>query len=336
VKDLSSVLPLATPVIESYLHHAYQTSIICNDQKTMPWIMSNYIQLYFDGNEDFPVQFFMPDQTGYTWHFICPWLDYQVIKNDTIMKLKVDITDIMIHGIDNGYYLVAYLNEYFIPGKPSYQSKDHTHHFLIYGYNSEKQVFYHLGYNNKLFGTSEVKFSDFEKAFYSNPNYFYHTHDKMYMLRINNNFSYDFNNSRVLAQLKDLLYSNRQSHFNNDPVHIFGLNVYTNLKRIIDKRIQNGIDLKIPPFLLLAEHKKIMRLRLEYLNRQNLFNSLESSINRYTKLEQNFIAIRNMALLYNKTKRAYAMEKVMDDIAELKNEEAEVLFEIISIIENGY
>ncbi|WP_419890379.1 hypothetical protein [Paenibacillus xylanexedens] len=330
---MRKVLSLAQPIMESYLHHAYQTSIIGNEEKSMPWVLSNYIQLYFDGNDALPVQFYMPDETGYTWNVACPFLDVQLIKKETITGLHLDIIECIIYALNNESYVITYINENHVPQKPSYQNRDFSHMFFIYGYDQEKKVFHHLGYNmennNRKFGTIEVAFQDFVDAYYNNPEYLFHSHDKLFMAKPNCNFQYDFNVERVLDQLQQLLHSNRQQQFNDDPNHVFGLDVYGNFRRIIQQSLENGNELKIPPFLLLAEHKKIMQLRLEYMNRLKQFESFQKEQNRYRQLEQRLIFLRNAALLYNRTKRSEAMESMMDEIMDIRAEEADILDTII-------
>ncbi|GIP56757.1 hypothetical protein [Paenibacillus woosongensis] len=326
---MKKVLPIAEPKIVSYLHHAYQTSIIGNDEKAVPWILSHYIQLYYDGNKALPVQFYMPDETGYTWNITCPWLDVQVIKKETLAAFHTDIINFIIHAVKNDSYVFTYVNEKYIPYKTSYQKKNYSHMFMIYGYDLNKQVFHHLGYNNRVFGSVDVKFSDFKDAYYNNPEYIFHSHDKLCMIQLSKTFCYDFNVNRVYGELQALLHSKRQQQFNDDPNHVFGLDVYKSLEGIVEENLQNGVELKIQPFLLLAEHKKLMQERLKYMNGLKLFDSLDGECNRYRKLEQRLIAMRNLALLYNRTKRVEAMRNLLCELDSIRNEEADILELII-------
>lgn len=332
-------LPLAKPIIESYLHHAYQTSIIGLEEKTMPWLLSNYIQLYFDGNDALPLQFYMPDETGYTWNFACPSLDIQILKKETIAGLHTDIIEFIIYALNHGSYIMTYINEKHVPLKSSYKKNDFSHMFFIYGYDLEKRVFNHLGYNiennNRKFGTSEITFDNFMQAYHNNPNYIFHSHENIYLAKLNNNFQYNFNISQVLEQLTNLLHSSRQNKFNDDPNHIFGLNVYANLKRILRQNLECRNDIKLAPLLLLAEHKKLMVQRLEYMSNLKIMNSFHKEQHKYKQLEERLIFLRNSALLYNRTKRVDAMDNILDELINIHTEEAEVLDAILIKMTTG-
>ncbi|WP_434748917.1 hypothetical protein [Paenibacillus amylolyticus] len=336
---MHKVLPLAKPIIESYLHHAYQTSIIGLEEGTTPWLLSNYIQLYFDGNDSLPLQFYMPDETGYTWNFGCPFLDTQVIKKETITELHKDIKEFIIYALKHGNYVMTYINEKHVPQKSSYKKNDFSHMFFIDGYNLENQTFHHLGYNvennSRRFGTSEITFENFIKAYHNNPNYLFHTHENVYLTRLNYNFQYDFNISQVLDQLTNLLHSSRQKKFNDDPNHVFGLNVYANLRRILKQNLESRIDMKLTPFLLLAEHKKLMVQRLEYMSTLKIMDNFLKEQHTYKQLEQRLIFLRNSALLYNRTKRVDVMDNMLDELIHIQTEEAEVLDAILHKMHMG-
>lgn len=323
------ILPIATPVIESYLHHAYQTAIIGCHEKTTPWILSNYIQLYYDGNILFPIQFYMPDSTGYTWNFLCPWMNYQVIHKKTLIALKADILDLIIHAINDGYYVIAYVNEKYIPNKPSYQSKDFSHMFMIYGYDLDKKTFWHLGYNNRIFGSAEVVFNEFIKAFHDNPQYQFYTHDRLYLLKVNENFKYDFNIEFIRYQLIELVSGKHRIGFQRDPNHIFGYDVYDNLITIIKDTIQEGFQINIIPFLLLSEHKKLMNMRLEYLGQMKDLD-VSFFMQGFSQVAERFITLRNKAMKYNFSGNYKSIQNLEDEILSLKEEELKLVNLIIN------
>ncbi|MGG4551686.1 hypothetical protein [Paenibacillus humicus] len=327
---MNVILPLAPPLIESYLHHLYQTAIICNNNKTAPWLLSNYIQIYYDGNELAPVQFYLPDETGYTWSPLCPWLETQILNKNTIANLNIDIIDFIKQSISDGYYFVTYINEKYIPGKISYEKKeDFSHMFLINGYNKEKQTLNHLGYNNKVLSQTEISFSNFRQAYYSNRNYPYYTHDKIYLMKINNNFNYEFNLTHVFNQLKDLIHSRRQDKFNNDPNHLFGYNVYSNLLNIMDKEVQEYQEINIIPFLLLSEHKKLMKMRIDYMIKQGFIDNGKRFQNDFEDIEKKFIILRNKALKYNFSKDINEVIDIKKEVEKYQYIEMELIHKII-------
>lgn len=331
----SVILPLAKPLLRSYLHHAYQTSILLNKpDRSMPWLLSNYIQLYSDGNEFSPVQFYMPDETNYTWNVACPLLESQILNRSMIARLNLNISELAIQAINEGYYIVTYVNDKYVPGKPSYQARDHSHMFFIYGYDLDERVFYHLGYHDNLFGTTKVDFSVFETAYYNNEGYIYNTHSRFMLYRMNEHFHYSFNVKEVIRQLKDLLYGNRQTKFDDDPVHLFGFGVYDYLVRIMERKIQNGEIVNIIPLYLLSEHKSLMGMRLEMLGKAGCLENAGHYRRLYANIERRFYTLRTKALRYNLTRNKETMDDIGQEMKRVKDEEMEILHEIVSLLES--
>ncbi len=47
------LLPLSTPPLMGYLHHAFPLSILAGKRPFLPWLYSQYIQLSCPGHYDF-------------------------------------------------------------------------------------------------------------------------------------------------------------------------------------------------------------------------------------------------------------------------------------------
>lgn len=328
-------LPLATPLLHSYLHHAYQTAVLGTEKdKTLPWVLSNFIQLYYDGNDVLPVQIYMPDNTGYTWNILCPWFDYQMVKKDMLNAMGTNIVEFVIQALNNGYYVMTYVNERYIPAKWSYGHTNFSHMFLIHGYDLEKRAFVHTGYS-RAYSTFEVTLSDFENSFHMNPEPTYHTHDRVYLFRMSDNFKYEFNITHIQEQMHGLLYSKPQTIFNENPVELFGFNVYDNLVRITEEKINNGEDIIITPFLLLSEHKKLMHMRLAYLEQLKLLDSLSQYPRMFAGFEQRFLVLRNIAFKFNTSKHGKSVEIIGKELKRLKEEETELMVEILDSLQKG-
>ncbi len=61
------------------------------------------------------------------------------------------------------YYVRLRLNEFYVPGTPSYKKLDFSHVNYLYGYDREREVFKVIGYNRYLIFT-EISFDEFLQA----------------------------------------------------------------------------------------------------------------------------------------------------------------------------
>lgn len=137
----------------------------------------------------------------------------------------------------------------------------------------------------------------------------------------------------VLVQLNELLTSKRQWKFDDDPNHIFGYEVYSNFARIVSSDIQEGKNVNIIPFLLLAEHKKLMRMRIEYLEKFGLLEDSREYANFFSDMEKKFITLRNKWLKYNFSKNKSAADGLAEQIEEAKEMEIQVLSKIVASLD---
>lgn len=66
------------------------------------------------------------------------------IRTDMIDKLGINLPSMLKTVLENGYYIRGVYNEKYIPYKQAYNSFDHTHDFLVIGYDDD--YFYSVGY----------------------------------------------------------------------------------------------------------------------------------------------------------------------------------------------
>ena len=124
---MKKTLPIATPPVIGYLHHAYPLSILANWTAYLPWFYSNYIQLYcpqnlqnLRRNRTLKFNFYRrPDQR----FSISPYLKVQFLDRDLIYNSSKDIVPFIVACIDKGYYVQPTVNEWFLSTSPAYQKR---------------------------------------------------------------------------------------------------------------------------------------------------------------------------------------------------------------------
>lgn len=159
------ILPLVVPPIRSYQYHAFQLSIVLNHQSSSEWFYNNYIQL----------RCYNKDQVAK--HGLCldfihlsplynPLLYTQKIYFSFLQALKNDILEFLIEAINDNFYIITFIDEFYIPERSSYKVSHRIHDVLIHGYDIEKKIFYISGFNqNRIYTISQVSFDNMVLSF---------------------------------------------------------------------------------------------------------------------------------------------------------------------------
>jgi hypothetical protein len=337
--ELQKVLPIADPPIKSYLHHAYGLSVLATSTKYLPWFYSNYIQLYFD------VNFIENRYSDYFNFFYYPFNEVnipnlQTLKIDRSILENKDRLDVnfFMRLIDKGYYIYTFVDEYYIPNRLVYKKKNLTHDIFLFGYDSSKQFFNVLGFDQDLiFNVSTVSFKDFIEAHAHGYNKDAWWTQFIFPTRLNNTIEYPFNLELVTGLLEDYLESKdsniRLSMYYKPRNNIFGLKCYEYIDRFL-QMVESGsfpIDYRVPCVLL--EHKQIMKLRLNYMNGLGI---VESDVcKKYAQIETEALIARNLMLKAFITKDLSIIPKVRQFIKSIYEKEINILFPLLKALKRG-
>ncbi|EGO8312552.1 BtrH N-terminal domain-containing protein, partial [Enterococcus faecalis] len=77
----------------------------------------------------------------------------------------IDIIKDITNMIREGYYVYLYLDEYFMPNRDAYQKFHLVHDNLIYGFDSDEEELFVLGYMNSQQLPSKLSYNSLRKAF---------------------------------------------------------------------------------------------------------------------------------------------------------------------------
>lgn len=83
----------------------------------------------------------------------------------------------------------------------------------------------------------------------------------------------------------------------------------------------------------MAEHKKLMRMRIEYLEKFGLLEDSREYANFFSDMEKKFITLRNKWLKYNFSKNKSAADGLAEQIEEAKEMEIQVLSKIVASLD---
>lgn len=327
------------PPITSYLPYSVLSSIICANESSYNWIYNNFIQLYHNGfgkedyypNSDFAYQ----DKL----YLSATELNEQNYK----LNFKSFIDD-MLFWIDNGNYIVIYLAESQIPGTRFYKKSDIIHSQFIFGYHKEKKNFYMMNFSAKSEkldilelkfdeiipalkytikinmarkNTQSITMRDFGKDF------------RLILLKYNfaQSVSYDpkINLPNIRQQLQDLINGNNSSihnlYFTSSQNATWGLATYDLVKKRLYEELSEGVCLDYRIMFMLYEHKKIMKQRMDYLEKKFSIKNYPDEILGIIQLAE---ILKNTTLKFNITKNKNTLVGFEAQIEEMRKLEIDL------------
>lgn len=257
----------------------------------------------------------------------CPFISW--LRNNQTTAHFIHFTEYIEYQIKQGYYLDACLDNFYLSCSEKFNKLHFIHQTFIYGFDSdERQIYISDFYDNGKYARKEVSYDEINKSI-ENIDYFinlykYVAFDYKINLKLLKLSIEDYINCRdslkkfefsCAAYNKDILYG---LDFYNYLIDTFGQEDY------IDKR----------PFHLLYDHKIMMKLRLEYLEKINVFD-LEKICRLKTKNEALINESKNLRILvlkYKIKRNDNLLQKIKDRLKSLKESDCELFTDILDCI----
>jgi hypothetical protein len=339
------ILKITDPPIKGYPDYAYPLSVILNYDYAYEWLYCNYIQLHFDENDIYdPVRFYFTDASSGIWNIRNPLLDYQMIHRDTLALLGNDIIKFIKDAIDLENYIIIYLDEFYLIDRWAYQNTHFNHINFIYGYDDKEQCFYTAGYDKNIqYSYTKISFLEIEQAYINNVKDYYEGINKIYLLKFDMmRKRYEFDILTVIKQLKEYVYAENSSlrynlEFNGGRNLYFGTDIYTPLKLYLDSIHKYGWNWNlIKPIFVLYEHKKLMALRIKFLEENGYLQVDSKYYNYFIDLAEMYSNIKFRFLKYMKTRKKHIIDEIIFLIDRSVSEETAMLKEMIIELETNY
>ncbi|GGH72249.1 hypothetical protein GCM10008014_58430 [Paenibacillus silvae] len=338
----TKMLSILIPPIHGYLCNAYPLSIALQNSNSEAWFLSNYIQVVCAGN--FPEgKFFTFYNSYFEWDSIflgCPFINYQKIHYQLIKKYNGELISFICDAIEKNNYVYLYVDEYYISHKSAFNKYSLPHEMLIFGYNRTESTFNVLGYDaNTVFGKYEVSFDELTIA-YQMCDKSTKNREYLYLLESNEDFNYQFDTQLVIQTLREYRYSiNTSLHFRaiNPPNDwwIYGMAAYTHFVKYIRsmmESLEGVIDIRI--FHTLWEHKRMMVLRINYIQKRNILINSDDILKQYTYIQDSSLILMRMVMKYNLINDKKTLEKIEKKILEIESLETQALDNLIKRLES--
>jgi hypothetical protein len=270
----------------------------------MKWVCNNFIQvgLVTDLTYGPLLDFDMPNVFAR-----CPYLEHQKI-NRRLIDSSASILELIEKCLSQKMYLYFDVDTYFL--RPFYSNgKSHSiHNIFIYGFN-EGMIYFADNLKNERYMESSIEVEKIIDGYMNveNVEQLHAEHIDIVFYKDNN--KYEVRLDLIKKGVSDYLSTTEVWDIRNSPHEfwkadwVYGMNHYSIINGYLDKCIDAKADyIDVRAFHLIYEHKKIMRLRVNYLRDKGLCYIDKSLCSMLSELENNALILRNIILKYNLSK----------------------------------
>lgn len=327
---LDKQLPMHNPEIYCYTIYGFLFSVV--QDKDIPWIYSNFIQVMYHEDWQMPV---FEDHLNILQD--CPFIQSYILNFEGNDEKFIKT---IINAINNNYYCYLFLDWYYI--NDSYHGDHFAHSAIVTGYNTLNKSFtIYDNFDNGKFIKKDVSFEDTAKAFFSSKtastgnkddndqsNAFSYLSDITFM-KYNNCVYTKLDYQNIVFQIESYLKSENTIINLIDNTSTYGLNVY---KTMIEKLNDTDFSM-LRDFHLIYEHKYLMYKRLENILEKGKYDDL---IKEYSNFLHEFLILRN---LYIKSKIGKMdkkqIEKIKNKLLSLAQEDEDYMQRILAAVKQG-
>lgn len=338
--------------LRTYLTYALPLCAILCDDRLYHWFYQHFVQLYT-----------LTDENGNLWvdyledrDFYKDVAEYRIYDYSSLSHLE-SIMEFVVDKINEGYYVIIFIDEYYLPGKSNYQINHYVHQLMIYAYDNQNQKLKTIAFDrNQEFISTEYEYAQFIQAYEEGKKYYESSgiwvrNETVEIIRpreITN--IYPFNLELFLKELKTYLlgqgeYSKiRPNNLEtNGTKASFNFCVHDELIIHLNNLIDGKDTMDYRYVHLLFEHKLIMYDRLKYIfsnfkTKDELVSLLEeySRIVKETQIARDFfikqVIMRLSGIVVSESHITNILLKVKRIICTVKEKEQKVLSDIYHLL----
>jgi len=341
--------------ITTYLNFSLPLCSVLWDKKKSPWFLEHFTNIYT-----------IRQDNEYLWldylekvHFIDDIMECISVSLES-MKTITDIVSYIKEKINAGFYLILFVNSYYIKASASYQNYHNPLQLYIYGYDDRKALFYGIGFNtssnfDKIVYTYEEVEQGFLSCINNNTEIFQKVWIKWYccsLMKVKDVgeeylckphlFINDIEN---YIESKDLINKLRPEIVKErGNVAKYGISAFQEVINTLYELNEGKFNMDYRYVHLIAERSKLMHEKIVYISEHfNMENELKSLIDQYLEISRElkktrFIFIKG-TLLQNEEVNIYAQlkdKKIIDMIISIYEKvivmERKVLTEVCNIM----
>lgn len=348
---MKKVLSLRTPFIKSSPCYAAPFSIANIEEINPVWCTNCFGYLYVannsEGNEALRYSVGLEGRVLQTYGVTTPYDRFPGLRINCIEKeliteyFKLDIVSFFRFLIDQEKSCLMFVNVKYID---EYESEEnYLHPLFLYGYDTDKRVFYGKDYIKRIYSTIEIDEIALEKAVLNaKTEYLYHE-DYLHGILIYQKGSYDLPSQKVddeeliMATVHSLEWMFEQKLIDGivkrpGDKHIGGFEGYKIVREHLNLELKTFPEKYFhKPFTGMIEHKKILELGIKYCFEKKVIS--EKSFEMFLEIKDTYQKILSL-YLYAYTKgdkrKLENIIQIFDNVTELeKSTYSKILMEII-------
>lgn len=295
------------------------------------WKYLNYMQLSYTDNDRFVwLDYYMYPRKNYSFNYTQQFLDIENWNFSEFLDLFGGVWNGVLWCINHGYYIELILDEYYIKNRLNYQKKHYMHNNLLYGYDSEKDFVYILGYDIKIKST-KIQKELLDKCI-----------DDMSEIKVikykNNNLSMEFDLKHYVQLVRDFLEGvcsgDCFSHILPSKNEAYGLRVFDIL--LSTKKGNWMVQEDTRTTFLLYEHALIMRERLDFFKYRSIITEDEyiKLVYKCDEMVSSANILKNLTIKNNMTGKC--VEKIMLVLHQLYERERNFYVLLLNVLKLKY
>lgn len=330
---MRKILPFEiNPYAKSYYLHAFTLGIIqASGKDIMPWLMTDFFNFQYTKDADGMFIINTDDAWSINKKIIYP--QQIVMFSNNICEDNFDILKIIKNMINKRAYVYGFFNECYIPNTLAYQRFNFDHDYLIYGYDDEEKMFYAAGYNkHKEYLSYKISYTDYLNSIQNTQ----HGITDIRFYTFDDKYEFSFDKKGFITQLNDYINGTRSfTVLGLSDESEYGLVACKRLAQYLNdcKEYQTNVDLRYSRSF--AELKSLMLLRIGYLN-SNKFVDCMDIYNAYKNIEKSADSVHLLCLKYNISRNTSCLDRAVDIINKITDEESELLKMLINSCEQSF
>jgi len=332
--SLQNILPLGSPEVISYLHHAYPLSIAAARRTFCEnWLFNHYLQLrcrrgLIGAGAVTEFDFQLPPTHFTDWG---GRLRMPQIPAELLWRSREEILSAVARAIELGFYVQIPVDEFYIPRRAAYEKRHYVHELLVFGYDRATSEVHVLGFDEQLeFGKQRVGFSELEDAVALADLSQHYDRGGVRLYHACEGAEYEADPVWVTELLEDYLAERDSSRrFGTlepvKPGYLHGMAVYAELASFIASGAAEPGAMDIRPLQLIWEHKRLMFTRLQRLATLGLLMAESAAVTGYAAVVERANALRLLGLKYFVANSGALLERIAAGLRELAHAERELL-----------
>ncbi|MCL2250082.1 MAG: hypothetical protein FWC13_12540 [Oscillospiraceae bacterium] len=320
---MRKILDVKEPLISCYT--AYGTLFSILPKELDPWIYSNFIQLVYNelwGTYTFEGHKFLLED--------CPGFRIYKTQRGKIEDDGKTLINMIRNAIDVDEYVYFFVDKYYISADKLYHGKQHfEHELLIYGYDEDVDILYVAdNFADGKFAFSTCPSTDVEKGFMLLDGSKSYTEDFRTFKILRNEYPLDI--KKIKHDLNAFLTSQKAYYMNKEQEMIFGVEIFDNMEKQLNRRVADGRPIDVRGFHMLYEHLLLMKERVKYMmGKKHIVE--DSNLLAFIRLTtEEALLLRNLAIKYLINQNKNTLTNIFEKLGKLKNDEISIFTEILA------